>query len=90
MFSLHETNHYLASLGVRAPFNLPPAPTALPLTTPLAHALVETLSLEMQDVVSRVRDVGNKTERTLAEGQQRINEELFQQLHQLIGEDSGE
>ncbi len=90
MFSLHETNHYLASKGVRAPFKLPPTPAALSFTAPVAQALVETLSLEMRDVVSRVRDVGDETERTLAEGQQRINEELFQQIHQLIIQDSGE
>jgi hypothetical protein len=62
----------------------------LSFTAPVAQALVETLSLEMRDVVSRVRDVGDETERTLAEGQQRINEELFQQIHQLIIQDSGE
>lgn len=90
MFSLHETNHYLASKGVGAPFKLQPVKAVLPFTAPLAHALVETLSLEMRDVVSRVRDVGDKTEQTLAENQQRVNEELFGQLYQLIGENSGE
>lgn len=30
------------------------------------------------------------TERSLAERQQRINEELFQRIHQLIDEDAGQ
>lgn len=89
MFNLHETNHYLASQGVGGRFKLPRVPSALPFTASDAHAHVDTLALEMHDAVSSVRDVGGEKEQALAERQQRINDELFKLMHQLITEDLG-
>lgn len=90
MFNLHETNHYLASQGVGGRFKLPRASSALPFSASDAHAHVNTLASEMHDAVSSVTDVGGETEQALAERQQRINEELFKLMHQLITEDLGE
>ncbi|MEB3283145.1 MAG: ferritin-like domain-containing protein [Lyngbya sp.] len=90
MFNLHEANHYLASQGVQAQFKLPPAPPRLPFTAPLAHAHVNTLSSGMRDAISSMRDVGNNTEKAMAERQLQINDELFAVMHNLITEDLGE
>ena len=86
MFNLHETSHYLASQGIQVPFTLPTLPT-LPLSAEAAHASVDSLSASMNRATSSVIAVGNQPERTLAERQQHINEELFEQMHQLIRED---
>jgi hypothetical protein len=88
MFNLHETNHHLASNGVRSRFTLPPAP-ALPFTAETAHAHVDTLASSVREVLSAVTDTGGETEQVLAERQRRINEELFEKIHQLIREDLG-
>jgi hypothetical protein len=88
MFNLHETNHHLASNGVRSRFTLPPAP-ALPFTAETAHAHVDTLASSVREVLSAVTDTGGETEQVLAERQRRINEELFEKMHQLIREDLG-
>jgi hypothetical protein len=86
MFNLHETSHYLASQGVQVHFTLPPAPP-LPLSAETAHAHVDSLSASMSRATSSVITSGNESERALAERQQHINEELFEQMHQLIRED---
>ncbi len=90
MFNLHEVNHYLGSRGVDAQFKLPTPPPVLPFTATLAHAHVNALSSAMHNAVSRVRDVGNNTEKALAERQQKINDELFALMNKLITEDLGE
>jgi len=86
MFNLHETCHYLASQGIQVHFALPPAPP-LPLSAETAHAHVDGLSASMGRATSSVITTGNESERALAERQQHMMEELFQQMHLLIGED---
>lgn len=86
MFNLHETSHYLAAQGIGVPFTLPPAPT-LPLSAETAHAHVDSLSASMSRATSSVMTVGSDSDRALAERQQRINDELFERMHQLIRED---
>ncbi len=87
MFNLHETNHYMASQGVRARFKLPATITTT-MTRADASDLINTLSTETEAASSAVMEAGDLTERDLAERQQRINEELFQRIHQLIEEDA--
>lgn len=87
MFNLHETNHYMASKGVGASFGLP-ATIATTLTRADAHDRINTISTETESAIAEVMEAGERTERSLAERQQRINEELFQRIHQLIDEDA--
>jgi hypothetical protein len=87
MFNLHETNHYIAAKGVRSRFTLPPAPT-LPFDAEAAHEHVDLLESSLRAALSAVTDIG-EVERALAERQRRINEELFERMHQLITEDLG-
>lgn len=87
MFNLHETNHYMASKGVKAKFTLPPTITTI-MTRANASDRINTLSTETEAVISEVMDAGDLTERDLADRQQRVNEELFQRIHQLIEEDA--
>jgi hypothetical protein len=88
MFNLHETNHYLASKAVRGRFMLPLAPV-MPLTAETAHAYVDTLAASIGEALTAVTDTGEETERALAEHQRRINNALFERMHQLIQEDLG-
>ncbi|MBD0328222.1 MAG: hypothetical protein ICV68_17510, partial [Pyrinomonadaceae bacterium] len=87
MFNLHETNHHLASRGVRSRFTLPPAPPALRFTAEAAHAHVDNLARSAEEAFMAVMDTGGESERTLAERQRIVNEELFERMHQLIRED---
>jgi hypothetical protein len=86
MFNLHETCHYLASQGIQVHFALPPAPP-LPFSADTAHAQVDGLSTSISRATSSVITIGNETERALAERQQHMMEELFEQMHLLIRED---
>ena len=88
MFNLHETNHYLASQGIGTHFRLPATVTTT-LTRGDAHELFNRISTETEAAITEVMETGDLTERSLAERQQRINEELFQRIHQLIDEDTG-
>jgi Ferritin-like len=87
MFNLHERNHHLASMRVRGRFTLPPPAPALPLAAEAAHTHVDNLASSMFRALSAVTTVGEETERVLAERQRRINEALFERMHQLIRED---
>jgi hypothetical protein len=87
MFNLHETNHYLASEGVRARFRLP-ATITTSMTRGNASDRINTLATETEAAIAEVMEAGDLKERDLAERQQRINEELFQRIHQLIEEDA--
>jgi hypothetical protein len=86
MFNMHETNHYLASFGVRPKFKLPHLP-ALPMNLTSAHAHVDTLTASMHEALASVRETGDETEQALATRQLIVHEQLFQQMHQLINED---
>jgi Ferritin-like len=86
MFNMHETNHYLASFGVRPKFKLPHLP-ALPMNLTSAHAHVDTLTSNMHEALASVRETGNEAEQALATRQLIVHEQLFQQMHQLINED---
>lgn len=88
MFNLHETNHYLASQGVHSEFRLPTTVTTT-LARGEAHERINTLSTATEAAITEVMEAGDRNERELAERQQRINEELFQRIHQLIEEDAG-
>jgi Ferritin-like len=87
MFNLHETNHYMASKGVKALFTLPPT-IMTTMTRANASDRINTLSTETEAVILEVMEAGDLTERDLADRQQRVNEELFQRIHQLIEEDA--
>lgn len=89
MFNMHETNHYMASNGVSARFSLP-ATVGAALTRDNAHEHLNTISTETDAVMTDVMESGDRTERSLAERQQRIQGELFQRIHQLIDEDAGQ
>lgn len=86
MFNLHETCHYLASVGIQVHFSLPPT-LPLPLSASAAHTHVDNLSALMSGATAAVIDVGNESERALAGRQQQTNEQLFERMHQLIRED---
>ena len=89
MFNLHETNHILASKGVRARFRLPsPTPPAVLPTAEIAHAHVDSLASSMFSALDAVTNTGGEPERVLAERQRQINTVLFERMHQLINEDS--
>jgi hypothetical protein len=49
---------------------------------------INTLATETEAAISDVMAAGDLTERDLAQRQQRINEELFQRIHQLIAKDA--
>jgi len=87
MFNLHETNHILASKGVRARFTLPSATflSALP-TAEVSHAHVDSLASSMFSTLNAVTNIGGATEQVLAERQRKINTDLFERMHQLINE----
>ena len=89
MFNLHDTNHYLASQGVGSKFKLPETLSAVTtsLTRDAAHERVNALSLATNTAIRDVMENGNRTERSMAEHQRLINEELFEHIHQLIDED---
>ncbi|MBD2531103.1 hypothetical protein H6G97_16535 [Nostoc flagelliforme FACHB-838] len=87
MFNLHETNHYMASKGVRARFKLPTTVTTT-MTRGNASDRMNTLFTETAAAITEVKETSDFTEHDLAERQQRINEELFQRIHQLIEEDA--
>lgn len=87
MFNLHETNHYMAREGVRARFRLP-ATITTSMTRGNASDRINTLATETEAAIAKVVEAGDRSERELAERQQRINEELFQRIHQLIEEDA--
>jgi hypothetical protein len=88
MFNLHETNHYLASKGVKAKFKLPQTITTT-MTRADASDRINALASETTNAIATVMQVAeDPTERSLAERQQRINDELFQRIHQLIEEDA--
>ncbi|WP_341531906.1 ferritin-like domain-containing protein (plasmid) [Nostoc sp. UHCC 0302] len=87
MFNLHETNHYMASQGVRARFKLPPTITTT-ITRANASGRMNALFIETKDTITELQETSDFTERELAERQQHINEELFQHIHQLIEEDA--
>lgn len=86
MFNLHETNHYLASQGVRARFRLPPTVTTFT-TRDNAPERIDTLDRETQAAIAEVLAGSEGAERALAERQRAINEELFQQIRRSIEED---
>jgi hypothetical protein len=88
MFNLHETNHILASKGVRARFTLPsPTPPSTLPTAEIAHAHVDALASSMFSTLDRVANTGGETEQALAQHQHQINTLLFERMHQLIDED---
>lgn len=87
MFNLHETNHYLASKGVRAKFKLPTTITTR-MTRVDASDRMNALFTQTKAAITELKETSDFSESDLAERQQRINEELFQRIHKLIEEDA--
>ncbi|BDI19004.1 hypothetical protein ANSO36C_48060 [Nostoc cf. commune SO-36] len=77
----------MASKGVKARFKLPTT-IIITMTRVDASDRMNTLFTETAAPITEVKETSDFTEHDLAERQQRINEELFQRIHQLIAEDA--
>jgi Ferritin-like len=90
MFNLHDTNHILASKGIRPRFKLPPVVSPrLPMSAEAAHAHVDEMSTTLSNTLSSMKEVSGKQERILLARQEKIIGELFELIHKLIIEDKG-
>jgi hypothetical protein len=87
MFSLHETNHLLASNGARPPFQLPPALPAGLVAPDTTESFVDELAASTRQALAAVADAGGEAEQAFAARQQRRYGDLFTRMRQLMAEE---
>ncbi|MDP8924289.1 MAG: hypothetical protein M3O34_15625 [Chloroflexota bacterium] len=90
MFSLHETNHLLASNGGRPRFALvPPPPSGMLDTAASAESLVDNLDASTREALAAVANAGGTMVQAVAARQQQAYDDLFTRMRQVIREERG-
>lgn len=83
MYNLHETNHFMATKGLRARFTLPTAPMAS-FVAEEAPGLVDTLATSVMAALDVVEQSGEEQERALAQRQRPVVGEVFNQMRRIV------